>query len=76
MGGRIFRRITGSTAIHYITLLLKHKLKRSGQFLEVSDDLPALDLFDVFKGQCQDNVFDLLEEKHIFYMLISANRTD
>lgn len=44
--------------------------------LKLSDDHSALVLFDVFKGQCTESVFQLLESNNIFYMLVPSNTTD
>ena len=60
----------------YVTLIIIPHVKEKRRALKLSDDYPALVLFDVFKGQCQENLFELLEEDHIFYILIPANCTD
>ena len=39
-------------------------------------DYPALVLFDTFKGQCTNEVYDLLTRNNILYIIIPANCTD
>ena len=39
-------------------------------------DYPALVLFDIFKGQCTNEVYDLLTHNNNFYIIIPANCTD
>lgn len=41
--------------------------------LELSDDYPALVLFDVFKGQCTEEVLKLLHESNILYIIVPPN---
>ena len=37
---------------------------------------PALVIFDVFKGQCTEEVFKMLEDNHIERVVVPANCTD
>ena len=60
----------------YVTLIIIPHVKEKRRALKLSDGYPAVVLFDVFKGQCQENLFELLEENHIFYILIPTNCTD
>ena len=44
--------------------------------LKLSNDHPALAIFDVFKGQCTESVFKMLEENNILYVIVPSNCTD
>ncbi len=44
--------------------------------MKLSSDYPALVLFDVFKGQCTESVYRLLDEHNILYIIVPANCTD
>ena len=38
--------------------------------LGLNQEYPALAIFDVFKGQCTEDVFQLLEENNILYVIV------
>ena len=40
------------------------------------DDYPALAIFDVFRGQTTDAIYELLDENHIFVIKVPANCTN
>ena len=42
----------------------------------MSADHPALAIFDVFKGQCTEHVFRMLEDNNILYVIVPSNCTD
>ena len=42
----------------------------------LADTFPALAIFDVFKGQTTDDVFQMLRSNHIFVISIPANCMD
>ena len=44
--------------------------------LTLASDYPALALFDTFKGQCMNEVYDLLDQTNILFVFIPANCTD
>lgn len=50
------------------------KEKRRQLHLEV--DRPALVIFDVFKGQCTEDVLKMLEDNHIEHVVVPVNCTD
>ena len=42
----------------------------------MSADHPALAIFNVFKGQCTERVFRMLEDNNILYVIVPSNCTD
>ncbi len=46
------------------------------KILNLPSDYPAVVLFDHFSGQITQDIFDLLENHHIFYVLIPRTCTD
>ena len=64
------------TMIEYVSHIIVPYITRMRKTLNLSSDHSALVLFDVFKGQCTENVIQLLEDNNIFYVLIPANCTD
>ena len=44
--------------------------------LILSSEYPALVIFDVFKGECTESIYKLLDENNIFHVLVPANCTD
>ena len=44
--------------------------------LKLNADHPALAIFDVFKGQCTERVFRMLEDNNILYVIVPSNCTD
>ena len=65
-----------STMIDYIKCIILPYVKETRETLCLASSHPALVLFDCFKGQCQESVFNLLDENNIFYILIPPNTTD
>ena len=65
-----------STMIAYISHIIIPYVEKKRAELKLGPTHPALVLFDVFKGQCQENVYKLLEENNIYFVLIPANCTD
>ena len=57
---------------HIIIPYVNAKRKELG----LNQEHPALVIFDVFKGQCTENVFQLLEENNILYVIVPNNCTD
>ena len=51
-------------------------VKKKREELKLADDHPALVLFDIFKGQCTDDVLKLLMDNNIEYIIVPANCTD
>ena len=44
--------------------------------LKLNANHPALAIFDVFKGQCTERVFRMLEDNNILYVIVPSNCTD
>lgn len=44
--------------------------------MKVADTFPALVIFDVFKGQTTEAIFQILEANHIYFVSIPPNCTD
>ena len=44
--------------------------------MKLHEDQPALLIFDQFKGQVTEKMFELLEENHVNIVLVPANCTD
>ena len=42
----------------------------------MSADHPALAIFYIFKGQCTERVFRMLEDNNILYVIVPSNCTD
>ena len=60
----------------YLEKILLPYVRKKREELHLEPDYPALVLFDVFKGQCTENLFRILEENHISVVLIPPNCTD
>ena len=67
---------TETTMIDYIKRIIIPYVVQTRVKLKLSSDYPALVLFDVFKGQCTDAVYKLLDENNILHVMIPANLTD
>ena len=59
--------------VEYVKRIIVPYIAQMRQELKLSDDHPALVLFDVFKGQCTD---ELLEINNILYVTVPPNTTD
>lgn len=64
------------TMVEYLKRVIIPYVSESRKKLKLSDDHPALVLFDVFKGQCTEEVLKLLQENSILYIFVPANTTD
>ena len=62
--------------VEYVKRIIVPYIAQMRQELKLSDDHPALVLFDVFKGQCTDEIFKLLEINNILYVTVPPNTTD
>lgn len=60
----------------YIEKIITPCMKQKREQLNLDDDHPALAIFDVFKGQCTDDVLKMLEHNNIERVLVPANCTD
>ena len=60
----------------YIQEIIVPYVKRKREQLELDDDHPALVIFDMFKGQCTEDVLKILEDNNIERVLVPANCTD
>uniref|UniRef100_A0A1X7V1Y8 DDE-1 domain-containing protein n=1 Tax=Amphimedon queenslandica TaxID=400682 RepID=A0A1X7V1Y8_AMPQE len=65
-----------STMIAYISHIIIPYVEKKRAELKLGPTHPALVLFLVFKGQCHENVYKLLEENNIYFFLIPANCTN
>ena len=65
-----------STMIDYFHKIILPYIKQKRLDLKLSDNYPALVLFDVFKGQCTDSFLNLLRSNHILYVFVPPNCTD
>ena len=64
------------TTIEYIAKIILPYVTQKGKDLNLDDSHSALVIFDMFKGQCTDNVFKLLEENNIQVVIVPSNCTD
>ena len=55
---------------------MNHFALQKHKELKLSDDPPALAIFDVFQGQTTDRIYEILEKNNIFIVKIPANCTD
>ena len=60
----------------YIEKIILPYCAAQRQELKLSDDHPALAIFDVFRGQQTETILLLLEENHIYVVNVPANCTD
>ena len=63
----------GMLNLDQITFPYVHQKRKD---LKLQDDHPALVIFDVFKGQTTDAIYEMLEENHIFVVKVPPNCTD
>ena len=64
------------TMMIYIEEVVVPYVKKKRQQLNLDEDHPALVIFDVFKGQCTDEVLHILADNNIEYIRVPANCTD
>ena len=66
-----------TTTIDYVSKIIDPYVK-ANKYQEVgfTDEQSAVVLFDVFKGQCIESVFKLLEDNDILCVIVPANCTD
>ena len=50
-------------------------MKQKRKELWLNESFPALALFDVFKGQTTESIYQLLEDNHVYVVSIPANCT-
>ena len=60
----------------YAEKILLPYITKTRAALKLGPDHPALVLFDVFKGQCTENLHKFLEDNNISAVLVLANCTD
>ena len=60
----------------YIHRILLPYVQNKRKELKLPESFPALAIFDVFKGQTTEAVYQLLEENNIYVVSIPANCTD
>ena len=65
-----------STMLDFISCIIIPYITEKRKQLGLSSNHPALVIFDVFKGQCTEEVCKLLEDSNILYTLVPANCTD
>ena len=65
-----------STMVDYIEKILCPYIARKRYELKLDDTHPALVIFDSFKAQTTDRVLKLLEDNHIYSIMVSPNCTD
>ncbi len=64
------------TMVEYIKMIIIPYVAQTRVQLKLSSEYPALVIFDVFKGQCTESIYKLLDENNIFHILVPANCTD
>ena len=62
--------------IAYLNHIIIPYVNAKRKELGLNQQHPALAIFDVFKGQCTENVFQLLEENNTLYVIVPNNCTD
>lgn len=65
-----------STMLDFISWIIVPYITEQRKQLGLSSNHPALVIFDVFKGQCTEEVCKLLADSNILYTLVPANCTD
>ena len=60
----------------YIKEIIVLYVKQKRAQLKLNEDHPSLAIFDVFKGQCTEEVLQMLEENNIERVCVPANCTD
>ena len=64
------------TMVDYVNNILVPYVVETRKKLGLSQDYPALVMFDVFKGQLNTDIFDLLDANNIIHVIVPANTTD
>ena len=64
------------TMIQYVEKILLPYIKKTRSEMKLHEDQPALLIFDQFKGQVTEKMFQLLEENHVNIVLVPANCND
>ena len=64
------------TMIDYVKKIIIPYVTETRIKLNLNADHPTLVLFDVFKGQCTEQVLQLLQDNNILYIFVPANTTD
>ena len=67
---------TEVTMMDYIKKIIVPFMVEKRKVLKLPSDHPGLVVFDVFKGQCTEAVFNLLEENNILRVMVPPNCTD
>ena len=65
-----------ATMVDYVNNFLVPYVVETRKKLGFSQDHPALVMFDVFKGQLNTDIFDLLDANNIMHVIVPANTTD
>lgn len=65
-----------STMIDYVNQIIIPYVTNKRKELDKCQDQSAVVLFDVFKGQCVESMFKLLDDNNILYVIVPANCTD
>ena len=64
------------TMFDYLQKILFPYIEKKRKAFELNSEVPALVLFDRFRGQCTKEFLDLLEAKRIHIAIVPANCTD
>ena len=64
------------TSVRFVNNVIIPYVTRTQTEHELSPNYPALVIFDVFRGQTVNEVYELLEEYRIFVVLVPSNCTD
>lgn len=67
---------TSDTMVDYVNTIVVPYVEEKRRTLKLSSDHSALVLFDAFRGQCTNEVLQLLEANNILYVMIPPNYTD
>lgn len=65
-----------TTMVEYIKQIIIPYVAETRVKLKLSSEYPALVIFDVFKGQCTESIYKLLDANNIFHVTVPANCTD
>lgn len=60
----------------YLDSIIIPYIEKIRQQRQVRSDLPALLIFDAFKGQCTDQFLKKLNGNNLLYVFVPANCTD
>ena len=73
MGGINVQSKSLETIIGYVDHVILPYVKKTQQELGLSSTYPALALFDCFKGQCVESVFQKVDENNILCISVLPN---